>query len=317
MIQEKIKELCGSVLFDEPMSKYTSIRVGGPADALVYPKTIDELQQLVIFSKSHHLPITVVGAGSNLLVSDKGLRGLVLNLSQGFNQLRIDSETQDRVELYVEAGVGLPRFVEFCTEHGMAGAEVLSGIPGNMGGALIMNAGTKDGDISQILKSVTFIDKDGKLLTKQKEFFSYDYRESHFPKNSIVLSAIVQLKPLATETIAGKIQKYRSYRLETQPLNVPSLGSVFRNPAEGQNKPHKEDKKNSKKYFAGKLIEESGLKNVRVGGARISQKHANWIVNEGGATAKDIQVLIGLVKDKVKEKFGVRLETEVKIVGEE
>ncbi len=311
MIQEKIKELCGTVLFDEPMSKYTSIRVGGPADALVYPKTIDELQQLVAFSKANRLPITVVGAGSNLLVSDKGVRGIVINLSQGFNQVRVDSESQDLVELYVEAGVGLPRLVEFCTEHGMTGAEVLSGIPGNVGGALIMNAGTKDGDISQILKSVTFIDKDGRLLTKQKEFFSYNYRESHFPKNSIVLSTIVQLKPLATETIAGKIQKYRSYRLETQPLNIPSLGSVFRNPTEGTNK------KDSKKYFAGKLIEDSGLKNVRVGGARISQKHANWIVNEGGATAKDIQVLIGLVKDKVKEKFGVRLETEVRIVGEE
>lgn len=305
IVKQKLSSLCSAIFFDEPMSKYTSIRVGGPADVLIYPKTIEEVQQLVALAKSQRLPITLLGAGSNLLVQDKGIRGLVLNLSQGFNQVRVESETKDLADVYVEAGVGLPRLVDFCAEKGLAGAEVLSGIPGNVGGALMMNAGTKDGDISEILKSVTFIDKEGRLLTKQKEYFSYKYRESHFPKNSIVLSAVVQLKPLSTEMISGKIQKYKAYRLETQPLNIPSLGSVFQNP-EGH-----------KKIFAGKLIEDAGLKNVRVGGARISAKHANWIVNEGGATAKDILVLIGLVKDKVKEKFSVKLETEVKIVGEE
>ncbi|QQR81493.1 MAG: UDP-N-acetylmuramate dehydrogenase [Deltaproteobacteria bacterium] len=305
IVKQKLSSLCSAIFFDEPMSKYTSIRVGGPADVLIYPKTIEEVQQLVALAKSQRLPITLLGAGSNLLVQDKGIRGLVLNLSQGFNQVRVESETKDLADVYVGAGVGLPRLVDFCAEKGLAGAEVLSGIPGNVGGALIMNAGTKDGDISEVLKSVTFIDKEGRLLTKQKEYFSYKYRESHFPKNSIVLSAVVQLKPLSTEMISGKIQKYKAYRLETQPLNIPSLGSVFQNP-EGH-----------KKIFAGKLIEDAGLKNVRVGGARISAKHANWIVNEGGATAKDILVLIGLVKDKVKEKFSVKLETEVKIVGEE
>ncbi len=317
--KEKIRTLCGHVLFDEPMSKYTSIRVGGPADALAYPRTIDEVQKLLAWTKAERLPLTVLGAGSNLLVHDKGIRGVTMNLSQGFNQIRVENETKDAADVYVEAGVGLPRLVEFCAEKGLGGAEVLAGIPGNVGGALIMNAGTKDGDISGILKSVTFVDKDGRIQTKPKEFFSYAYRESHFPKNSVVLSAVVQLKPLSTEiadSIWVKIQKYRSYRLETQPLNVPSLGSVFRNPQSPQGK------SGGKRVFAGQLIEEAGLKNIRVGGARISPKHANWIVNEGcgsssGTTAKDVLVLIGLVKDKVKEKFGVRLETEVRIVGEE
>ncbi len=301
-IKEALKTICESVSFDEPLSQHTSIRVGGPADALVSPKTIDELQNLLAWSRKNRLPVFVLGAGSNILVRDKGLRGLVISLSRSFGQIRLENDGKDNVELYVEAGVGLPRLVDYTKEEGLTGAEVLSGIPGNLGGALMMNAGTKDGDISQLVLSVTFLDKEGKLKTWSKEEITYSYRESHFPKGAVLLSARLKFAKRSSELIQGKIQEYREYRLETQPLNVPSLGSVFKNP---------------EKKFAGNLIEETGLKNVRVGGARISPKHGNWIVNEGGATAKDVLALIGLVRDKVKEKFGVLLETEVRVVGEE
>lgn len=307
-MKNQLREISGSVLFDEPLSQYTSIRIGGPADALVYPKTIEELTEIVRFARANALPLFVLGAGSNLLVRDKGIRGVVVNLSQGFGRIEIEREDADQVFLYAESGAGLPRLVDFAAEEGLAGLEVLSGIPGNVGGALSMNAGTRDGDVSQTVESVTFLAPAKKeapsLTTWTKEQIRYGYRESHFPKGAILLSGRFRLSRLSSEIIRGRIQKQRAYRLETQPLNVPNIGSVFKNPA-------------GKKLFAAKLVEDTGLKDVRVGGARISPKHANWIVNEGGANARDVLTLIGLVRDKVKEKFGVLLETEVRVVGEE
>ncbi len=301
-MKQDLQQLCGTVFFDEPLSRHTSIRVGGPADALVYPKTIDELSGLVRFAAKAKLPVFVLGAGSNLLVRDGGMRGLVVNLSQGFNQIQIE----DNCVVYAEAGVGLPRLVDVTAEEGLSGLEVVSGVPGNVGGGLVMNAGTHEGDLSRSVVSVTFLEKDGKIATWPKEKIRYEYRESHFPRGAIVLSARFGLTRMASELVRGKIQKHRAYRLETQPLSVPNIGSVFKNHEEGK-----------KKMFAAKMIEEAGLKDVRVGGARISPKHANWIVNEGGATSKDVLALIGLMKDKVKEKFGVSMETEVRVVGEE
>lgn len=299
-MKQELQKLCGTVLFDEPLARYTTIRVGGPADAIVYPKTVDELSALVLFARQNKLPLFVLGAGSNLLVRDKGIRGIVVSLSQGFNQIRMEQDAG----VYAEAGVGIPRLVDFTADEGLTGLEPIAGIPGNLGGALAMNAGTPDGEIADAVETVTFIDKDGRLTTWEKEKIRFGYRESHFPKGAILLSARLQLSRMASELVRGRVQKYRTQRVETQPLNVPNLGSVFKNPRE-------------KKLFAGKLIEEAGLKDIRVGGARISPKHGNFIVNEGGATAKDLLALIGLIKDKVKEKFGVLLETEVRVVGEE
>ncbi len=301
-LQTLFNDAPGKVFFDEPLSRHTSIRIGGPADAFVYPRTVEELAAVVAWGKKEKTPVFVLGAGSNLLVREKGIRGVVVNLSQGFSKIEVEGENR----IYAEAGVGLPRLVDFSAEEGLSGLEVVSGIPGNVGGGLVMNAGTRDGDISQSVVSVTFLDKDGRIQTWPKEKIRYAYRESHFPRGAIVLSARFELTRMASELVRGKIQKYRAYRLETQPLNVPNLGSVFKN---------YEEKK--KKIFAAEAIESAGLKNVRVGGARISPKHANWIVNEGGATSKDVLALIGLAKDKVKEKFGVALEMEVRVVGEE
>ncbi len=299
-MKDQLQKVCGTVLFDEPLAHHTSIRIGGPADVLSYPKTIEEVSSLIQFSRKNHLPVFVLGAGTNILVRDKGIRGVVINLSQGFNQIRLDSPTT----LYVEAGVGLPRLVEFAAEEGLTGIEGLAGIPGNVGGALVMNAGTLEGEIADAVETVTFLTKEAKLETWTKEKIRFSYRESHFSKGAILLSTRLNLSRMASELIRGRLQKQRDYRLETQPLNVPNLGSVFKNIKE-------------KKIFAGRLVEEAGLKDVRVGGARISPKHGNWIINEGGAKAKEVLALIGLVRDKVKEKFGVLLETEVRVVGEE
>lgn len=305
-LKQELSQVCPSVLFDEPMARHTSIRIGGTADVFAYPKTIDELTTLIAFSKKTKQPLFVMGAGSNVLVRDKGIRGIVVHLSQGFSKMEVEGEQDGKVVLYAEAGVGMPRLVDFAAEEGLTGLEPVSGVPGNVGGGLVMNAGTHEGDISQTLLNVSFMDKDGKLTTWAKEKIRYGYRESHFPRGAIILSARFGLTRQASELIRGKIQKHRAYRLETQPLNVPNIGSVFKNHEEGK-----------KKVFAAKMIEEAGLKDVRVGGARISPKHANWIVNEGGATAKDVLALIGLMKDKVKDKFGVTMETEVRVVGEE
>lgn len=304
--KQALEEIGVSVFFDEPMARHTSMRVGGPADALVYPKTIDELAQVIQAASKFKQNLFVLGAGSNVLVRDKGVRGVVVNLSQGFGRMEVEGEREGKVIVYAEAGVGMPRLVDFTAEEGLTGLEAVSGIPGNVGGGLVMNAGTHEGDLSQVVESVTFLDKEGKLITWPKEKIRYAYRESHFPRGTVIISARFGLTRMASELIRGKIQKHRAYRLETQPLNVPNIGSVFKNYEEGK-----------KKMFAAKMIEEAGLKDVRVGGARISPKHANWIVNEGGATAKDVLALIGLMKDKVKDKFAVSLETEVRIVGEE
>ncbi len=303
-MKQEIQALCGDVRFEEPLSRYTTIRIGGPADVLAYPRTIEEAQGLILFARRNKLPLFILGAGSNLLVRDKGIRGVVMNLAQGFHGIRIEREEGASVCVTAEAGAGIPRLVDFCAEEGLTGLEPVAGVPGNLGGALMMNAGTPDGEISDVVETVTFLDKDARLATWSRDDIRFAYRESHFPRGAVLLSAVLKLSRMASEKVRGRVQDYRSRRVETQPLNVPNLGSVFKNPRD-------------KKLFAGKLVEEAGLKDIRVGGARISPKHGNFIVNEGGAKARDVLALIGLVKDKVKEKFGVLLETEVKVVGEE
>lgn len=310
VMKQELQQLCGTVLFDEPLSRYTTVRIGGPVDALVYPRTVEELSTLVLWARQNKTPLFLLGAGSNLLVRDKGIRGMAINLSQGFTQMRAENEEGNEVILYAEAGIGIPRLVDFCAEEGLTGIEPIAGIPANLGGALFMNAGTPDGEISDVVETVTFMNKEGRLETWPKGKIGFSYRETHFPRNSIILSARLKLRRLSSELVKGRVQNYRSARVETQPLNVPNLGSIFKNPV-----PLKA--KSASPLHAGQLIEEAGLKNIRVGGARISPKHGNFIVNEGGAKAKDVLALVGLVKDKVKEKHGILLETEIKIIGEE
>lgn len=299
-MKSEIQKLGTQVLFDERMDHYTTIRVGGPADALLYPASLEELEHLVLFSKKQKIPLFVFGAGSNLLIGDQGIRGLVVNL-QKFSRLTVEQRTDTEAVIHAEVGVGMPRLVDLTAEQGLHGLEGIAGVPGNVGGGLAMNAGTREGQIGDAVLTVSFMDKEGKLQTWSREDIGFGYRTSHFPKGAILLSARFGLTPSTPELVKEKVKKMREARVETQPLNVPNLGSVFKNPP-GQH--------------AGALVEEAGLKGVRVGGARISPKHGNFIVNEGGATAREIKVLIGLMKDKVKEKFNVTLEPEVRFVGE-
>lgn len=312
VMKEEIQQLCGGALFDEPLSRHTSIRIGGPADALVFPETVEDLLTIVRFARKNALPLFVLGAGSNLLVRDKGIRGVVISLERGFGRIEIEKEGEGSATLYAESGVGVPRLVDFAAEEGLTGLEPLAGIPGHLGGALVMNAGISEGEVSDHLVNVTFLNREGRLTTWAKEEIRFGYRESHFPRGAVILSARFQLARLSSELVRGRLQKYRAHRVETQPLNVPNMGSVFKNP-----NPPRTGKAGRAPLTAGQLIEETGLKDIRVGGARISPKHGNFIVNEGGAKAKEVLALIGLVRDKVKEKFGVNLEMEVRVVGEE
>ncbi|MBI2981883.1 MAG: UDP-N-acetylmuramate dehydrogenase, partial [Deltaproteobacteria bacterium] len=225
-MKDELKNICRQIHFDEPMSQHTSIRVGGKADALVYPSSLEEVTSLLTYLRQKKLPHFSLGAGSNLIVRDKGIRGVVLCMAQGFSSLRLEETTI----LYVEAGVGLPRLIEFSVEKGLSGVEGLVGIPGNVGGALVMNAGTPDGDIGRSVLSVTFVSPDGKIVTWGGEKIRFAYRESHFPRGAILLSCRLKLISSTPEAVREKVERLRAKRIETQPLNVPNLGSVFKNP---------------------------------------------------------------------------------------
>ena len=299
----------GSVLFDEPIAAYTSIRVGGPADIFFTPKELSELRRGLDWAQSQEMPVWVIGAGSNLLIRDGGLRGFVVSLK---NLNHFERTADGRI--YAEAGVFVPKLVEWTAEQSLSGLEPLIGVPGSVGGAIVMNAGTRDGEIGNAVDSAVCLVK-GKETTLNREALQFSYRSAKVPKGAILLSAILNLRDGNREEIEKKIRAYKEYRLKTQPLNHPNLGSVFKNPPKGASPKGASPKGHP--ASAGEMIEEAGLKDVRIGKARISPKHANFIINEGGATARDIQRLIGLIRDKVKEKFGVLLEPEVRIIGEE
>ncbi|MFO1518087.1 MAG: UDP-N-acetylmuramate dehydrogenase [bacterium] len=302
-IKEKFsKELKGELLFDEPLARYTTVKVGGPADALLYPAGLEDLKVALQICEKHEIPYFVIGNGSNLLVKDGGVRGLVIKLNRCLNAFRVEEEGEKETVLYAESGYSLPKVVEYSRQNGLSGIESLFGVPGTVGGAIIMNAGTREGEIGECIEELTVMDSSGDLKTYLKKRLNFEYRSLKIPRSEIAIGVKLRLQKSDPQKVAERIGFFQKRRLDTQPLDQPSMGSVFKNPP---------------KKFAAQLIEELGLKGVRVGGARVSEKHSNWIVNEGNATAKDILVLIGLVRDKVKEVTDIRLETEVKIIGED
>ena len=298
------KNLKGELLFNEPLARYTSVKIGGPAEALFYPADLEDLANALKIAKAHQLPHFILGNGSNLLVRDGGVKGLVIRLNRCLTQFKVEGrvEGKEDILLMVEAGVPAPKLVEFCRQNGYSGLESLYGIPGTVGGALFMNAGTREGEIGPSVVDLTVMESDGEIKTYARKRLDFEYRSLKIPRSEVILRATLQVSPSTPEKVGEKISFFQKRRHETQPLDQPNMGSVFKNPP---------------KRFAAQLIEELGLKGVRVGGARISEKHSNWIVNEGGATARDVLALIGLIKDKVKESADIRLETEVKVVGEE
>ncbi len=295
-ITEKLSQIAGedSVLRDEPMSRHTTFRIGGPADYMVLPHSPEEIRGILRFAEEAGIPCAVIGNGSNLLVSDEGVRGIVVRLGKEFGGIAVSGD-----EMTVEAGALLSAAAAAAAEHSLTGMEFAGGIPGTLGGACMMNAGAYGGEMKQILENVTVI-RDGEVCTLSGADMGLGYRTSAFQREGmIVLSAVIRLKPGDPAEIRAISDDLRERRQSKQPLDLPSAGSTFKRP-EG--------------YFAGKLIMDAGLRGYRVGGAQVSEKHCGFVVNRGGATAADVKTLIRDVQDRVFEKFGVRLEPEVRML---
>jgi len=296
---KKLKEEIGiiKVFIDEPMNKHTSFRVGGPADIFVVPLNVDELKKLVTFVKQEGLPMFILGNGSNLVVRDGGIRGIVINILDNFNNISLKDDI-----IEADTGVLLSKLSNTAMKNSLAGLEFASGIPGTLGGALVMNAGAYGEQIGDLVVKSEYIDMDGNIYALEGEAHKFNYRKSFYSnKDVIILKAAMKLTKSSISEIKDKMTNLMLQRNEKQPLSYPSAGSIFKRP-EG--------------YYAGKLIEDAGLKGYIHGGAQISEKHTGFIVNRGKARAADIIHLIEYAQEIVKIKFGVNLETEVKIIGE-
>lgn len=281
---------------DEPMRSHTTFRVGGPADYFVTPETDGEITEVIRACREYEIPYYIVGNGSNLLVGDKGFRGVVIQIFKSMNQITVDGES-----LKAQAGCGLAQIANAALGAGLAGFEFAAGIPGTLGGAVVMNAGAYGGEMKDVLVSATVLTKDGEKKVLSVDELKLGYRTSIIPENEyIVLAAEIQLKAGDRAEIKARMDELREQRVSKQPLEYPSAGSTFKRP-EG--------------YFAGKLIQDAGLRGYRVGGAQVSEKHCGFVINTGVASASDVWQLICDVQEKVYEQFQVRLEPEVKLLG--
>ena len=297
---EKLKDIAGEsqVRTDEPMSSHTTFRIGGTADYFVMPSSIAELQSIVDLLKKSDIEYYVIGNGSNLLVGDKGFRGVIIQLSDEFSEVSYI----DDVTVKVMSGMKLSRLGNQLADRGLAGFEFATGIPGTIGGAVRMNAGAYGGEIKDIIVSADVLDADGNIITLDKAELELGYRTSCILKRGyIVVSATFRLEKKDTDKIKEYIRELSVKRRTKQPLEYPSAGSTFKRP-EG--------------YYAAKLIEEAGLKGLSAGDAQVSEKHAGFVINKGNATAKDVCVLTDKIMEEVMKKDGVKLELEVIKLGE-
>ncbi len=293
---QRLRQLLhGEIAVDEPLSKHTTFRIGGPADYYLYPKDLEDLCAVLDFCLREGMPRFVIGNGSNILVADRGVRGAVIDLSKTFQNL----SSRDNV-LNAGAGVSLASMLKFCTERGLSGFEPLLGIPGQIGGCVRVNAGAFGTEIKDCLQSIRVLDASGTLEKKEREEITMGYRYTDIPDSSIVVEARFVFRegnPMEMEILQ---EGYLRKRQEKQPLSLPSAGSVFKRP-EGD--------------YAGRLIEEAGCKGMRIGDALVSRKHANFIVNCQFASAEDVMRLVDEVKKRVFQRFGVDLELEIIRVG--
>ena len=285
-----------AVLENEPMSRHTTFRVGGPADMLIQPPK-EKLAEILKLCGQYGQSYCVIGNGSNLLVGDKGIRGLVIEMVSREDEFSIDGEM-----MTVGAGMLLSKAAHLAAGAGLSGMEFAAGIPGSIGGAVVMNAGAYGGEMKDILRAVTVLDGAGREKCLAAEELELGYRKSCILKNGyLVTEAVVGLKKDDREKIRARMEELRQKRVEKQPLEYPSAGSTFKRP-EG--------------YFAGKLIMDCGLRGYRVGGAQVSPKHCGFVINAQDATAADVLALIRDVQDKVYEKFQIKLETEIRFLGD-
>jgi UDP-N-acetylmuramate dehydrogenase len=293
-LEKAVGGLRGRVIFGATLGAYTSFKIGGPADVLVEPADVDDVRRLVGQARAAKLPLFVVG-GTNLLIRDGGIRGIVVSLSK----LRAIREEAGAV-VYAEGGVGMPTLIGYAIRRSLAGLEWAAGIPGTVGGCLVMNAGTRLGEMKDSVKAVRLVAMNGDVRDLPAASIRFDYRRAHLPKG-VVVGVWLQLRQGIRAEIARIVKDYLHYRKDTQPLAMPSAGCVFKNPPQDS---------------AGRLLEAAGLKGLRVGDAEVSTKHGNFIVNRGHASAADVIGLIQKVRRLVKQKAGVRLDLELKIVGE-
>ncbi|MCP5464039.1 MAG: UDP-N-acetylmuramate dehydrogenase [Deltaproteobacteria bacterium] len=300
----------GEVKFNEPLSKHTYIKIGGPADAYLKPRTIEALKFALELAGEHNVPYTILGKGANTLVKDGGVRGFVICLYDALSDYEVLEQTDDHIDLRVSAGMPWKKVMQIARDLGAADFAPLNGIPGSVGGLVAMNAGTPVAEIKDFVRSAQFLTKEGEVLELGRERLKFEYRDLKMPRTQFVLSVVFRLTQIKTpEEVEQEMKPYQEKRVNTQPLEYPNLGSVFKNPQPTHEK--------EVVATAGQLIEEAGLKNVRVGGARISPKHGNFIINEDNAKAKDVLTLINLAKDKIKNTTGIVLETEIKVIGED
>ena len=296
------QELCGilgeeNVFTKEPMSRHTTFRAGGPADFFVTPEKEGQVRKTLSLLKEAQVPRYIMGNGSNLLVGDRGYRGVILQICKKMNRIRI----QDTV-IQAQAGALLSKIAAEAQAKRLTGFEFASGIPGSLGGAAMMNAGAYGGEMKQVLIQAQILNASGEIEDVLAEEMELGYRSSVFSRNGgVILSASIQLEPGDPSAIQSRMEELKFLRTSKQPLEYPSAGSTFKRP-EG--------------YFAGKLIQDAGLRGFQVGGAQVSEKHCGFVINKDQATAMDIRSLMEQVSEKVYAQFGVRLEPEVKLIGE-
>ena len=291
-INNKTASLC---FMNESLKKHTTYGLGGPADLMIFPKSKQDLIKVIEIINKNKIQLTILGSGSNVLVSDNGIRGAVISLKNSLKQVEVDDNI-----LYAECGTMLGKIVKHAVKNNLIGLENLNGVPGTLGGALIMNAGAWGGEISENLIHVEVINSKSEIQKIQKKDLNFSYRQSSFNKDDILLSAKFNLKKADKDIIKENFIEAQSGRKKSQPLNKRSAGSLFKNP-----------KNNS----AGKLLDEAGLKGFSIGDAKISEKHANFFINDGDATSKDMLMLIKKAHKEVKDKFNVNLSLEVKLMG--
>ncbi len=290
----------GEVLWQQPMSEYTTYKVGGPAQAMVFPCGIREMAGLLEGLQRLDIPWRVIGGGSNILVADDGLPGVTIVLNKGFSAKTIVQDVNGSVLVKVETGCSLASFVNWCVDHSLTGMEFAVGIPGSVGGALVMNAGAFGGEIAKVLSVVTLMGEDGEVVEKEASEMNYSYRHWGEEQGLIALEGLFLLRRGEKQAIRDRCRNFLENRREHQPVGL-SCGSFFKNPPEGES--------------AGALIDKAGLRGTQVGDAVVSMQHANFLLNTGAATAQDVVSLMQLVQSEVKEKFDIFLEPEVKLLG--
>lgn len=298
-ILSSITEIVGAdnVFVDEQMKCHTTFRVGGPADFFVKPQNERQLAGVIRYLDEYKIPFFILGNGSNLLVSDSGYRGVIIDLSEGFDDISVSGNF-----IFTQAGAMLSRVSAFARDNSLTGMEFASGIPGSIGGAVFMNAGAYGGEMKDIVDTVTVMDYSGNIFVLKNSDMDFGYRHSVVEeKKLIVLSTVLRLSKGDRSVITGRMKELGESRISKQPLEYPSAGSTFKRP-EG--------------YFAGKLIMDAGLRGKSIGGAQVAEKHCGFIINKGGATAKDIAQLIRYVQNEVQCMFGVSIEPEVRFLGD-